>query len=99
MTTVADLIRVLAELDQQCMTERPSSWALGAEMVRQLCQIADCDGRRKWLGDWDTIDLKPCFSKRAPSKLHQPILDAIREEMDAIAKPKAKTGGEGPPCG
>ncbi len=74
--TAADVIRVMLELDQQCLTSRPSAWGKGAEIVRQLCILADCPGRRDLLGDWESIDISVAF-RPATRELNQPTLDTI----------------------
>lgn len=40
IVTAATVIRILLELDQQCLTARPSGWGKAALLVRELCAHA-----------------------------------------------------------
>lgn len=84
--TAADLIRVLLELDQQCLTARPSAWGRAAELVATLCDHAEPSLRDpKAMGDWRSVDLAPA-RRRAPRELNQPVLDAIQAAQDRPAR-------------
>jgi hypothetical protein len=81
--TVADLIRVLLELDQQIISPRPSSWGVAAELVHALAEHAEPTLRPgpgpDIFADWDKVDLSQ-VKRRAPRDLNQPMLDAILSE-------------------
>lgn len=85
--TAADLLKVLLELDQQCLTSRPSPWGKAAEVLQYMCD--HCSGELRnsqggidpfpsdLLGDWRSVDLS-VVRKPAPRQLSQPTLDAIQ---------------------
>jgi hypothetical protein len=92
--TVADLIRVLLDLDKQCLTSRPSPWGLAALLVHGLADHAEISLRGPGpdiFGDYASIDLsvvrKPVRVQGADA-LRQPALDAMLSEeyrrIDAI---------------
>jgi hypothetical protein len=79
MMTVAKLIRLLLELDQQCVSPRPSLFGEGVELVRMLADHAEPSIRNPDLmGDWEAIDVSQ-VRKRVGGNLNQPILNTMDE--------------------
>lgn len=91
--TVADLINVCLELDQQIVSPRPSEWGKAAELVRDLAEHAEPSMRDpKRFGEWEDIDLSPVRC-RAPRELDQPTIDRWKE----LIRPKIvvrRSGGK-----
>ncbi len=77
--TVADIINVLLELDQQVISPRPSEWGKAAELVRDLAEAAEPSMRDpKRFGPWEEIDLSSVH-QRAPREIDQPTLNLWQE--------------------
>lgn len=77
--TLADLLRVLLELDQQCLTSRPSPWGRAAELLSILADHAEPSVRdASLLGDWRSVDLSTA-RQPATRGLDQPTLGLIQE--------------------
>lgn len=79
--TVADLIKILLEFDQQCVSPRPSAWGKAAETVWELtCQATGQThlrlGNDVKLGDWKSVDLSP-VRKPFTGVASQPTIDRI----------------------
>lgn len=87
--TAADVIRMLAEMDQQCISGRPSAVGRAAEIVQELCRHAEGSLRNPaLLGDYESIDLSAVRSKRVSGELWRPTLglaeenDKLRDDLD-----------------
>lgn len=81
--TAADVIRMLLEMDQQCISGRPSALGRAAAIVATLCEHAEPSLRRPdLLGDWAAIDLS-AIKARAPREMDQPTM-ALAEEVDRL---------------
>ncbi len=91
--TVATLINILLELDQQWISLRPSEWGKAAELVRDLAEAAEPSMRDPdKFGPWEDIDLSPVL-RQAPRDLDQPALD----ELQARSRPRTvirRAGGK-----
>lgn len=60
MMTIADLMKLCLEFDQQQLTSRPSPWGVVAERLAIVCEHAEPSLRDdKILGDWQSVDLSP----------------------------------------
>jgi hypothetical protein len=70
--TVADLINVLLELDQQVIHPRPSEWGKAAELVHALAVAAEPNVCNP--GPWKDIDMSS-VRRRSPQEIRQPTLD------------------------
>jgi hypothetical protein len=77
--TAEQLIKVCLELDQQCVSPRPSEWGKAALMVFELCRAISAN---QWpnctLGHWNGVDLSP-VGERVTGILLQPNVDMICE--------------------
>lgn len=81
--TVADVIRMLLEMDQQMISPRPSVLGRAAELVAMLAEHAGPSLRRPdVMGDWESIDLSPARG-RAPRDLDQTTM-TLAEENDRL---------------
>jgi hypothetical protein len=86
MITLADMLKLCVELDQQMLTSRPSAWGVMAEKIKWLAEAAEMQLRTGlrdpfWL-NWENVDLSPVRDKRARRGLDQTTLTLI-EEIDA----------------
>jgi hypothetical protein len=82
--TVADVIRMLLEMDQQFISGRPSALGRAAEIVQTLARHAEPSLRNPALmGDWESIDLSPVRSWRTSKELWQPTM-GLAEENDKL---------------
>lgn len=60
MITIASLMQICLEFDQQQLTSRPSPWGVAAERLATVCEHAEPSLRdSKILGDWRGVDLRP----------------------------------------
>lgn len=81
--TVADLIKVLLEMDQQVISPRPSVLGVSAKLVAVLAEHAEPSLRRPDLmGDWRSVDLSS-VERQAPRELDQPYLH-LAFEVDRL---------------
>lgn len=78
------IIKLLLELDQQCLAPRPSTWGEAADIVYDLCCHASGSYRGD-MGEWVSIDMALVRSA-APRQLDQPILDSIQSQAARIAE-------------
>jgi hypothetical protein len=88
---VADVLRLLLELDQQMVSHRPSHFGQAAEIVATLADGIDPDILRDshLLDGWVAVDLKT-VRKPISRELKQPTLamageiDQLRDDLDAV---------------
>lgn len=82
--TAADVIRMLLEMDQQCISGRPSVVGRAAEIVQALCEHAEGSLRDPaLLGDYQQIDLSPVRAKRLSGERRYGVM-GLAEENDQL---------------
>ena len=91
--TAEDLMRVCLDLDQQCLTSRPSPWGDAAVLVSRLCHAAEGQIGQpgKDLGDWRSVDLSPVMQGVGPGSDQSTVtlivqLDEARMHRDRLAE-------------
>jgi hypothetical protein len=91
--TIADLMRICLEFDQQCISSRPSEWGKAALMLRTLAEHLDYAEHEppfkdtSLLGDWSTVDTSQVNAWKPPVLNHSvlPLVDEIQALRDALS--------------